>query len=386
MTTRPSLFDDVKRTDASSRQINEPFFIYLNRSAHSEAAEIRARLESWFQRFPVKAQDGVRGRFRADDDRAHRGAIFELFIHELLTRFDCKVKAHPHVPGTDSRPDFLARHGDCHFYVETKFIDLSSSPFARNPLEEDVVAKIRSLSSPHFHIFAKVKGKLLTALSREQVVQPFIELLDAYEPDEVQCQIDRSGPLAAPFRTIQSGSWSLTGWLEPIAPEKRGVGRSRTLGIGLARTEVTDNSTPVQRAILKKASKYGQLDAPLVVAVNISDSFFDKDDEIETLFGKEQIVYSEGRPDLSLELGREPDGVWIRGGYQPRYTRLSAVMMFRDLAPWNLDSVHNCLYVNPFAGDNIKLPEVLYRLSHARAHKNEIHWFEGENIGQILDG
>lgn len=303
-------------------------------------------------------------------------------MHELLTRLDCMVKVHPDVSGTGSRPDFLARHGDCSFYVETKVIDLID----RNPLEEDVVAKINSLSSPHFHIFAQAEGKLSTALSRKQVVQPFIDLLAAHDPDEVQRLIDRSGLFAAPFQTIQAGSWSLTGWLEPIAPGKRGDGRSRTLVIGPARIELTDDSTPVRQAILDKARKYGQLDAPLVVAVNVCDPFFDKDDELETLFGKEQIVYFEGRPDLSPELGREPDGVWIRGGYQPRYTRLSAVLMFRDLAPWNLHHVHNCLYVNPFAGDKMKLPEVLYRLRHTKAHRNEIHWFEGENIGRILDG
>ena len=386
MTTRFSLFDDIKRTDASPRQINEPFFTYLNRSAHREATEIRARLESWFRRFPVEAHDDVRGRFYAEDDRDHRGAIFELFIHELFTRLDCKVKAHPDVPGTSSRPDFLVRHGDFTFYVETKVAALSSSPFARNPLEEDVLAKINSLNSPHFHIFTQVEGRLSSAMSRKQVVQPFIELLAAHDPDEVQRQIDRSGPFAAPSRTIQSGAWSLTGWLEPIAPEKRGDGSSRPLVKGPARTEITDDSTPVRHAILDKANKYGQLDAPLVVAVNVCDPFFDKDDELETLFGKERLVYFEGRPDLLPKLSREPDGVWIRGGYKPRYTRLSAVMMFRDLFPWNLHYVHNCLYVNPFAGDKMKLPEVLYRLSHARAQKNEIRWFEGESIGRILDG
>ena len=122
------------------------------------------------------------------------------------------------------------------------------------------------------------------------MVQPFIDLLAAHDPDEVQSLIDRSGLFAAPFRRIQSGSWSLTGWLEPIAPEKRGDGRSRPLVKGPARTEVTDDSTPVRQAILDKASKYGQLNAPLVVAVNVCDPFFDKDDELETLFGKEQIV------------------------------------------------------------------------------------------------
>ena len=383
MTTRLSLFDDMKRTDTSSRQRNEPFFAYLNRTADPEATEIRGRLESWFERFPVEARDDVRGRFRGDDDQDHRGAIFELFIHELLTRLDCMVEVHPDIPGKKARPDFIARHGDCSFYVEAKVIDLEKSPFAPNPLEEDIVAKINEMTSPHFYIFAVVSGKLSTSLSREKVTRPFIELLDAHDPDEIQRLIDREGPFAAPSRTIKCGSWSLQGWLEPIAPEKRGDDRARTLVIGPARTEECDSSTPIQRAVKKKASKYGRLDAPLVVAVNVSNPFLDKNAEMEALFGKEQITYFEERPDFPSKLGRKPDGVWIQGGHQPRYTRLAAVLVFRDLVPWNLCCVPNCLYVNPFAGD-MKLPDVLYRLSHAREHEGEIQWFEGENIGRLL--
>ena len=136
MTIRQSLFDDMKRTDASSRQPNEPFFAYLNRSADREATEIRGRLESWFGGFPVKDRDDVRGRFREDDDHAHRGATFELFIHELLIRLDCTVEVHPKISGKNSRPDFFARHGGRVFYVEATVIDSKE-----NPLEEDVLGQ-----------------------------------------------------------------------------------------------------------------------------------------------------------------------------------------------------------------------------------------------------
>ena len=378
MTIRQSLFDDMKRTDASSRQPNEPFFAYLNRSADREATEIRGRLESWFGGFPVKARDDVRGRFREDDDHAHRGATFELFIHELLIRLDCTVEVHPKISGKNSRPDFFAHHGGRVFYVEATVIDSKE-----NPLEEDVLAKINSLASPHFYIFAKVDGKLLSAPSREQVVQPFVSLLDAHNPDEVQCLIDEGGRMAAPSRKIECGAWSLQGWLVPISPAKRGDRKSRTLIIGPARSEMVDWSTSVQRAVRKKAGKYGALGAPLVVAANVRDPFFDKESAMEALFGKEQITYVEERPDLPTKLGRKPDGVWIQGGYQPRYTRLDAVWMFSNVVPWNLCSMSNCLYVNPFARD-MKLPDVLYRLPHARAHEYEIRWSEGENIGQMF--
>ena len=384
MTICPPLFDDMERTDASSKQHNEPWFAYLNRSAHRGLTEIRDRLESWFRRFPVEAQHDVRERFRRHDDTAHQGAVFELLMHELLIRLDCTVEVHPDVPGTESRPDFLACHGDCRFYLEATVIDSKGGLCAPNPREEDAVAKINELTSPHFYIFARVNGKLSRTLSREQIVQPFADLLEAHDPDKIQRLIDEIGTFAAPSRTIKCGTWSLQGWLRPIAPEKRGDGRLRTLVIGPARSGEVDSSTPIQRAVQKKAQKYGHLDGPFVVAANVRrDIFLDKDAEMEALFGKEQITFFKDRPDLSPKLGRKPDGVWIQGGPQPRYTRLTAVWIFRDITPWNLCNAPNCLYINPFE-DDMKLPDVLYRLSYARAHEDEMQWFEGGNIGRLI--
>ena len=389
MTGRPPLFDDIERTDASSKRHNEPLFAYLNRSSHLEATEIRERLESWFERFPVEAQHDVRGRFRGDDNHAHQGARFELLIHELLTRLGCMVEAHPDIPGTGSRPDFLVRHGDCPFYIEATVVAPQGGPSASRPLEEDAVAKINQLTSPSFYIYARVDGELSSALSRKQVVQPFAELLEAHNPDEVQRLINEGGGSAAPSRKINSGAWSLQGWLVPISPEKRGDGRFRTLVIGPARGGMIDSSTPVQNAIQKKAKKYGHLDAPLLVTANVRDFFFDKDAALEALFGKEQVTFNKDRPDLPVKLTRKADGVWIKGGYTPRYTRLAAVWIFHDIAPWNLCDAPNCLYVNPYV-DYTKLPAVLYLLPHARgcgtkiSDEYEIQWFDGGNIGRLL--
>ena len=238
------------------------------------------------------------------------------------------------------------------------------------------MAKINELTSSHFYIYMKVDGKLSRALSRNQVVPPFAKLLATHNPDDVQRLIDKEGLFAAPSETIKCGTWSLQGQLIPITPEKRGYNKSRRLVIGPARTAMVDSSTPVQRAVQRKARKYGRFDVPLVVVANGCDSFFDKTNEVEALFGKEQITYFEERPDLPLKLVRKPDGVWIQGGPKPRYTRLNAVWMFQNVAPWNL-SANNCLYVNPFVCD-MELPEVLYRFPYARAHeerKGELQYF-----------
>ena len=389
MTSIPPLFDQIDRTDGDLQEQREPVFAFLNRSACPEIAEVRDRLQSWFERFPVEAQQDLRKRFRRDEDHAYQGAVFELLVHELLVRLGCTVEVHPEIPSTGSRPDFLARHGDCPFYIEATVVDPKRSLSASRPLEDDVVAKINQLESPHFCILARVEGELPRALSRRQVIEPFANLLRDHDPDEVQRCVDRAGPNAAPSARIECGTWSLVGRLEPIRRERRGDDRPKTLVIGPARSGMIDSSTPVQHAIQKKAGKYGRLDAPLVVAVNARDGFLDEDDEMSALFGKEQVTFTPDRPDLPVRLTRKGDGVWIKGDYEPRYTRLAAVLIFRDIAPWNLRGAPNCLYVSPHA-EYTRLPDVLYRLPHAKAVETqvpeayEIQRSEGENIGRLF--
>ena len=96
---------------------------------------------------------------------------------------------------------------------------------------------------------------------------------------------------------------------------------------------------------------------------------FSEDEELEVLFGKEQYTIDAGRLDIPGRSTREPDGVWVRRGPHTRYTRLKGVIMFRNISPWNLHAPC-CLYFNPFAGD-MKLPDVLCRLPHARVHQDK---------------
>src|SRR5947209_3881762 len=102
------LFDLLTRTDAGPAGYAESFFPYMNRSARDDITRIRAVLESWFQRYPKDGREALRSAFRSDDDWQHQGAFFELLLHEVLVRLDCRVTVHPPIPGTTRRPDFLA--------------------------------------------------------------------------------------------------------------------------------------------------------------------------------------------------------------------------------------------------------------------------------------
>ena len=90
-----TLFDDIHRQDVGPGLHAEPEFIYLNRSARSQAVKVRSELEGWFSRYPEAERYEVRQRFRSKNDSQHRSAFFELFLHELLMQLGCRVEIHP---------------------------------------------------------------------------------------------------------------------------------------------------------------------------------------------------------------------------------------------------------------------------------------------------
>src|SRR5439155_20762968 len=129
--------------------------------------------------------------------------------------------------------------------------------------------------------------------------------------------------------------------------------------------------------------KYGVLGVPYVIAVNVLPYGATRDEIMEALFGDEKQVirFSQGRP-IDSRTERTPNGVWtLHGG--PRYTRLSAVLMFSGLQPWTVGKATECLYDNPWAKFPYK--SALTRLARGIAVDDRMHWEEGEPLTSILN-
>ena len=87
MTLSQTLFDDIPRSYKGPANRSEPSFDYLNRSARLDVDRVRHVFGEWFSHFPTAAQPDLCSRFRSKDDRQHLGTFFELYLHELLCRF-----------------------------------------------------------------------------------------------------------------------------------------------------------------------------------------------------------------------------------------------------------------------------------------------------------
>ena len=371
-----SLFDSIERKPLSFENLLDSSFQYLNRYEWPAGERLRENFEAWFTRYPCEDQEELRARFRSSNSRTHEGAFFELFLHELFIQLGYKITVHPTISGVSTRPDYFVSYGDRNFVLEATTVGQKSGPFTRNRNEQDVIDKLNTLTSQHFYIGVHMEGELSKTQGRKDVIPPFQELLDSHDPDEVQSLIDRRDMYEAPFETIEHESWKLTGWLLPIDPDNRKIGVKRQqIVIEPYRATWTNSVTPAQKTLKGKAKKYGQLDRPYVVALNARDLFYNgRANDLDVLFGKQQLWYFQDHPDLPPKPSRGADGIW------PHCNQIDAVLMCQKADVWNLQNVSACLYVNPFGDRDPGLPENIFRLPHAKGCNGEMQWFEGEDI------
>ena len=367
-----NLFDDIDRERREHTPNVYSGFVLLNRDVSPEAQHLRNRLESWFEKFPASSKKDVRARFRSID--VHEGALFELFLHELMIRLGCTVEVHPQIMGSDKNPDFLVCHGDKGFYLEATGVGQRVGPFTHNNNEQDVIDKLRTLCSPQFNLGIETTGTLSRTLSLESLVPQFRELLTSHDPDIVKRLIDNGGPVAGPSAKYESDGWSLEAWLIPIS---RSYDQTRQISVVFMSPRRTNSVEPVRKTLRKKSSKYGSPDLPLVVAVHTRDAFYNgRENDLEVLFGNEQISYS----GESSWLSRKANGVWSRD----RGDRIAAFLRCGSVDGRDLSRASVCIYVNP-RRDEVALPDAIFRLSHGKVTNDCMIWSEGEEVAQLLD-
>ena len=101
-----------------------------------------------------------------------------------------------------------------------------------------------------------------------------------------------------------------------------------------------------------KASKYRNLDAPFIIALNSFAMAGDDEDVLQALYGSEVYTFDPANPDAG-ELGRKPDGLWQRGA-QTAYTRaVSGVLAATQLNLHVVGEQWPRLWLNPWAAEPI---------------------------------
>lgn len=380
------LFDDMDRNNEGPRGYTEPQYYYLNQSARLSFERMRKAIEEWFSRYPIKNQLDLYKRFRSTNDLQHQSAFFELFLHELLVRMGCKILVHPKANNIkEKHPDFLVKSskGESFYLEAVSASNESKEDYGARMRMNSVYDSINKLNSPNFFIGLNLNGYPKTAPPGVEIRSFLTKKLAMLDADEIYSLYIAGGIEGLPHWHFQYGGWKIDFFPIPKSQASRGKSGVRPIGMLFFGFHVVESVIAIRQALVRKAKRYGNIDLPYIIAINVLDYDANRIDFLEALFGSEQFIIgvssngSVGEPRMT----RKPNGLW-NSTAAPRYTRVSAVLFAEQIMPWSLTRASICLYHNPWAKK--KYSSVLTRLPQA-IPKEEMEWHQGETVGAILD-
>ena len=385
---RLRLFDEIDRADTGPARYSEPSFDCLNRSGRRPMERVRDLLEKWFDRFPDHAKAELRARFRSSNDHQHFGAFFELYLHELLLSLGFTVELHPTPAETETtHPDYLVlRPGKKVFYVEATIAGMSEEEAAAKARESVVYDALDRMKSPNFFLLIRLRGSPSTPPPGGRMRRFLERELAKLDPDEVATRYETGGYGALPAWHCEHEGWRLTFRAWPKSPNARGKPGVRPIGMRFYEPRWIGTHLGVRNSIGSKATKYGDLDLPFVVAVNVIDPDCDETEISNGLFGHENVTFVQdvdGRV-VGSYLGRNPDGAWY-GPSGPQSTRVSGALMAVGLSPWTIAKVTPTLWHNPWtkaplASDIWSLPQLV-----PDREKEQMKKCEGLNAAEVFN-
>ena len=322
-----------ERTDERPRAHQEPAYAFLDRAAGTRWERVRRELDGWFARLPAAARADLRNRFAQDAALSHAGAFWELWVHEAHRRRGFEVAVNIGCEAGERRQDFVLARGRERCWLEATVVG-GDSPlsFTERRLDEQLRDILATVRAPRFSLALEVVRYGTCSPGRRRLVPPLERWLGALDPRMLRAPTVRR--LAFDGFVVDVEAIALP------AAEARACGCAQLLPRGASGGAV-DDVRPLRRKIKKKASRYGDLDRPYLLAVlALGDGVCERDVE-HALLG--------GAP--------HDHAVW-HGPGGPCNTRLSGVLVGRGLRstdPFGAAAARPELWRNPWASRPLSL-------------------------------
>jgi len=343
-------------------------------------------LEEWFQHFPSQAKGDLRERFRSEDDQHHFAAFFELYLFELFSRCGFEVEIHPEIGKKRTHPDFkVFKDGNPLFYLEATLAKISKRKKSAQKRENRLIDAINEeIQSPNFFIGLEIHNASPHDPPKNIICGFLKEKISDLDPDLIAEQFEKYGTEALPKWDWEYEDWRITFF--PILKKKEIQGKPGRRPVGFIWWGFHQVTTHIgiREAIKFKSWKYGKLDLPCIVAINVLDeSMATKDEITDALFGEEQVILTlHGNKIIREEITRKPNGAWF-GPKGPWNTRISAVLIAVNLLPWNIARITPVLWQNPWASRPLN-PELLPFPKFLAEEDNHLKELKGKKSWELL--
>jgi hypothetical protein len=316
MAADAKLFPDAPRTDPWTQRASESDYAFFQRVDDPACGRVRDLFNVWFERFAGSQDAGsvrdLRNRFRAKQGGQFLSAFWELYLHELFSRLGFTPEVHPD-SGNGTRPDFLMTRGTERFYLEAV---MPTPRFSASDNETASAGTVTEYVTEAFRRQFRLRLRHVIPganVPRKKAVIGAVEgWLDSLDWSDLWKGSAETSIYEETELHIGDG-WQIALTAIPLDPSLQsdeirpmifsypgGGGYPDALG------------EAVLPLLIEKTSKYGELDAPLVVAMWVVETMANPETAPLALFGA-WLETNDGSHRTGLELNADRKGLWTPG-------------------------------------------------------------------------
>jgi hypothetical protein len=332
MSSCKSLFYERPRDYFGPSFPGENAFNYLDRSARPHAAIIREFFNDQLETYPDDQRHSMVKRLTSGNDVDFRAAEFELLLYGAFKKMGLGVEVEPEMPN-GKRIDFLIEDvNGFKCYVEAT--NMETAPDARAGKKNNdrlITAVQREVDFGRLRLLAIPSG-LLTG--QESFKKLFREI-SAWVRELELTGGTRPVPVTRQEKVFRIGSFQLRLVFLGLRANRPEFNRLSWMENSMS-SQLPDR---VKGKLEHKNSKYGQLDHPLLIGLNLVDWTVDHAHATEALYGTR---FGEIREDCEGALAVVPvvldDGIWTRK--RTSSVAPDMVWIFENASLWNISSKH----------------------------------------------
>jgi hypothetical protein len=281
-----TLFPEIERTDPSIKRAAETEYEFLERVKDPVFDRVRDVLNAWFDRFDqlqgAEAASDLMGRLKSKQSAQFFSAFWELYLHESHIRLGFDVEVHP-LSARGTQPDFVVTKGAHRHYLEA----VMPSPGVSAPQEPGSVPTVTEYISEAFHPDYRLTLRFVAAgptmPRKRKIISAVKSWLDSLNWEQFWSEDPQL--IRHPETELRLDGWVLGLRAIPMRPEARGTPGSMIWIYRAQSGFPVAVARAIQPRLEEKGNKYGDLDAPHVIAIWVMDVMASEDTIPEALFG-----------------------------------------------------------------------------------------------------
>ncbi len=377
------LFSDIERTVTDGRSVGEAVWAVLDRSPRPEFSRVRTVLEEWFGAYPRAEREQLRRRLKSRRDHNFNSAFFELYLHAFLMREGFEVEVPRSTRKCKTIYDFtVRREGELAFKLEAKCVEPEKEHSSQDRYFRQVHNALQDVDSPSLAFGLTVEGQFAVQPPYRKIAREFGSWLRESTSSVVALLKEGRGHSKLPFfQTEEAGALLRATPIYLRSPDCES-NNSIVIWFPVLRWPQTDRK--LRKGLKNKASKYGKMSVPYVVAASVGEICDDVGIQ-NALLGDEGFMFGGGPagPQTGAVAYRERNGFWW-GPDGAQNTRVSAVFIVSELFPWSVSAQEPVVYHNPWAQNPLPIETLRFTQKVADPVSGKFMTREGISVSELF--